>query len=64
MIGDRSKDIIISAGEEHLVGRDRVALAAHPAVLECAVVAAPDATAAGPLAFVVLKPDASATATG
>jgi fatty-acyl-CoA synthase len=64
MIKDRSKDIIISAGENISSVEIEVALAAHPAVLECAVVAAPDPHRGEvPLAFVVLKPDASATAT-
>jgi fatty-acyl-CoA synthase len=64
MIKDRSKDIIISAGENISSVEIEVALAAHPAVLECAVVAAPDAHRGEvPLAFVVLKPDATATAT-
>jgi acyl-coenzyme A synthetase/AMP-(fatty) acid ligase len=39
------------------------ALAAHPAVLECAVVAAPDEKfGEAPVAIVVLKPGATATA--
>jgi fatty-acyl-CoA synthase len=64
MIKDRSKDIIISAGENISSVEIEVALAAHPAVLECGVVAAPDAHRGEvPLAFVVLKPDATATAT-
>jgi fatty-acyl-CoA synthase len=64
MIKDRSKDIIISAGENISSVEIEVALAAHPAVLECAVVAAPDSHRGEvPVAFVVLKPDATATAT-
>jgi fatty-acyl-CoA synthase len=63
MIKDRSKDIIISAGENISSVEIEVALGAHPAVLECAVVAAPDARRGEvPVAIAVLKPEASATA--
>jgi fatty-acyl-CoA synthase len=63
MIKDRSKDIIISAGENISSVEIEVVLVAHPAVLECAVVAAPHAQRGEvPVAFVVLKPDAQATA--
>jgi fatty-acyl-CoA synthase len=62
LIKDRSKDIIISAGENISSVEIEVALAAHPAVLECAVVAAPDDTRGEvPVAIVVLKPGATAT---
>jgi fatty-acyl-CoA synthase len=64
LIKDRSKDIIISAGENISSVEIEVALGAHPAVLECAVVAAPDDKRGEvPVAIVVLKPDATATAT-
>ena len=63
MIKDRSKDIIISAGENISSVEIEVALGAHPAVLEAAVVAAPDDKRGEvPVAIVVLKPDATATA--
>jgi fatty-acyl-CoA synthase len=62
LIKDRSKDIIISGGENISSVEVENALYAHPAVLECAVVAAPDETwGEVPVALVVLKPDASAT---
>ena len=61
-IKDRSKDIIISAGENISSVEIEVALGAHPAVLEAAVVAAPDDKRGEvPVAIVVLKPDATAT---
>ena len=58
-IVDRKKDIIISGGENISSIEVEKAVAAHPAVLEVAVVGAPD-TAWGeiPVAIVVLKPDA------
>ena len=60
LIKDRSKDIIISGGENISSVEIEVAIAAHPAVLECAVVSAPDdARGEAPIALVVLKPDAS-----
>jgi fatty-acyl-CoA synthase len=63
LIKDRSKDIIISAGENISSVEIEVALGAHPDVLECAVVAAPDDKRGEvPVAIVVLKPDASVTA--
>jgi fatty-acyl-CoA synthase len=62
LIKDRSKDIIISAGENISSVEIEVALASHAAVLECAVVAAPDDSRGEvPVAIVVLKPDAVAT---
>ncbi len=61
-IKDRSKDIIISGGENISSVEIENALYAHPAVFECAVVAAPDETwGEVPVALVVLKPDAVAT---
>ena len=62
LIKDRSKDIIISAGENISSVEIEVALGAHPAVLESAVVAAPDDKRGEvPVAIVVLKPDATVT---
>ena len=63
LIKDRSKDIIISAGENISSVEIEVALGAHPGVLESAVVAAPDDKRGEvPVAIVVLKPDATVTA--
>jgi fatty-acyl-CoA synthase len=62
-IRDRAKDVIISGGENISSVEIENALAAHPAVFESAVVAAPDDTWGEiPVALVVLKPDMSATA--
>ncbi len=62
-IKDRSKDIIISGGENISSVEIENALASHPAVLECAVVAAPDpARGESPVAFIVLKDGATASA--
>ncbi|TXL71080.1 acyl-CoA synthetase [Vineibacter terrae] len=59
---DRSKDIIISGGENISTIEVEGILYKHPAVLEAAVVARPDAKwGETPCAFVVLKPGASAT---
>jgi fatty-acyl-CoA synthase len=56
-IVDRKKDIIISGGENISSIEVEKAIFAHPAVLECAVVAAPDSKWGEiPAAFVVLKP--------
>ena len=55
-IVDRKKDIIISGGENISSIEVERAIAAHPAVLECAVVAAPDPQwGEVPAAYVVLK---------
>jgi fatty-acyl-CoA synthase len=55
-IVDRKKDIIISGGENISSIELESAIFAHPAVLECAVVAAPDPTWGEiPAAIVVLK---------
>jgi len=60
---DRQKDIIISGGENISTIEIEQALVAHPAVLEAAVVAAPDDRwGEVPKAFVVLKPGQSVTA--
>ena len=62
-IKDRSKDIIISGGENISTIEVESVLYRHPAVLEAAVVARPDKTwGETPCAFVTLKPGASATA--
>jgi fatty-acyl-CoA synthase len=62
-IKDRSKDIIISGGENISSIEVEDALYRHPAVLACAVVARPDAKwGETPLAFVELKPGADVTA--
>ena len=62
-IKDRSKDIIISGGENISSLEVEDALYRHPAVLACAVVAKPDERwGETPLAFVELKPGASASA--
>jgi fatty-acyl-CoA synthase len=62
-IKDRSKDIIISGGENISTIEVEGILYRHPAVLEAAVVARPDEKwGETPCAFVVLKSGASATA--
>ncbi|MFO0691957.1 MAG: long-chain-fatty-acid--CoA ligase [Polyangiales bacterium] len=58
---DRSKDIIISGGENISTIEVEHAIVKHPAVLECAVVATPhDKWGEVPKAFVTLKPGATA----
>jgi fatty-acyl-CoA synthase len=60
---DRSKDIIISGGENISTVEIENVLYRHPSVLEAAVVARPDAMwGETPCAFVALKPEAAATA--
>jgi fatty-acyl-CoA synthase len=62
-IKDRSKDIIISGGENISSIEVEDALYRHPAVLACAVVARPDAKwGETPLAFVELKDGAAVSA--
>ncbi len=62
-IKDRSKDIIISGGENISSLEVEDALYRHPAVLACAVVARPDDKwGETPVAFVELKPDSQVTA--
>ncbi|MDH5709860.1 MAG: AMP-binding protein, partial [Hylemonella sp.] len=62
-IKDRSKDIIISGGENISSIEVEDALYRHPAVLACAVVAKPDAKwGETPLAYVETKADAQVTA--
>ena len=59
-IKDRAKDIIISGGENIASVEVERTLSAHPAVLEVAVVAAPDEKwGEVPVAFVTLKPGQS-----
>ncbi|MEN2988754.1 acyl-CoA synthetase [Tistrella sp. BH-R2-4] len=59
---DRSKDIIISGGENISSIEVEEVLYGHPAVLEAAVVARPDEKwGESPCAFVTLKPDSTAT---
>ena len=59
---DRSKDIIISGGENISTVEVETVLYRHPAVLEAAVVARPDPMwGETPCAFVTLKEEASAT---
>ncbi len=61
-IVDRAKDMIISGGENIYSIQVEEAIAAHPAVLECAVIGVPDAEwGENVKAVVVLKPDQTAT---
>ena len=61
-IKDRSKDVIISGGENISSLEVEDALYRHPAVLAAAVVAQPDAKwGETPCAFVEIKPDAKVT---
>ena len=62
-IKDRSKDVIISGGENISSIEVEDALYRHPSVLACAVVARPDPKwGETPLAFVELRPGAEADA--
>jgi fatty-acyl-CoA synthase len=64
-VKDRSKDIIISGGENISSLEVEEALYRHPAVMEAAVVAMPDARyGERPCAFVTLKADATADEAG
>lgn len=59
---DRSKDVIISGGENISSIEVEQVIYRHPAVLECAVVGIPhDKWGESPKAFVTLKPDQKAT---
>jgi fatty-acyl-CoA synthase len=59
---DRSKDIIISGGENISTIEVEQAVVSHPAVMECAVVAMPhEHWGERPKAYVVLKPGMNAT---
>src|ERR1700752_1592145 len=61
-IKDRSKDVIISGGENISSLEVEEALYRHPAVMEAAVVARPDEKwGETPCAFVTLKPGSQAT---
>ena len=61
-IVDRSKELIISGGENISSLEVEKTIYAHPAVLECAVVAAPDERWGEiPVAIVMCKPDATLT---
>lgn len=61
---DRIKDMIIRGGENLYPKEIENALATHPAVLECAVVGAPDPVYGEvPVAFVVAYPDKPVTET-
>jgi fatty-acyl-CoA synthase len=62
---DRSKDIIISGGENISSIEVEDALYRHPAVAACAVVAKPDERwGETPIAFIELKPGVAATTAG
>ena len=62
-IKDRSKDVIIRGGENVSSVDVENCIAAHPGVLEVAVVSAPDERfGEAPIAIVVLKPGATVTA--
>ena len=59
---DRSKDIIISGGENISTIEVEKAIVSHPAVLECAVIAVPhERWGERPKAFVVAKPGMTAS---
>ncbi len=61
-VRDRAKDVIISGGENIASIEIEQALASHPAVLECAVVAAPDDEwGEVPVAFVTTQDGAEVT---
>jgi fatty-acyl-CoA synthase len=63
LIVDRSKDIIISGGENVSSVEIENCLYAHPKIFECAVIAVPDEKwGEVPKAIVVLKPGQTATA--
>ena len=63
LIVDRKKEIIVSGGENISSLEVEKAIAAHPAVFECAVVACPDDKwGEVPAAIIVLKPGETLTA--
>ena len=58
-IKDRSKDVIISGGENISIRRGGAGLVSHPAVVEAAVVGGPDEKwGERPRAYVTLRPGA------
>ena len=60
---DRSKDVIISGGENISTQQVEKAILEHPAVMECAVIAVPDPKwGEVPKAYIVPKPGATITA--
>jgi fatty-acyl-CoA synthase len=60
---DRSKDVIISGGENISTQQVEKAILTHPAVMECAVIAVPDPKwGEVPKAYIVPKPGATITA--
>ena len=62
-IVDRAKDMIISGGENIYSAQVEEAIAKHPAVLETAVIGVPDDEwGESVMAYVVLKPETTATA--
>lgn len=62
VIVDRTKDLIVSGGENIATPEVEAALGAHPAVREAAVVGRPDEQwGEAPVAFVSLQPEAVAT---
>jgi fatty-acyl-CoA synthase len=64
LIVDRAKDMILSGGENIASAEIERVLSAHPAVLECAVIAVPDDKwGEVPKALVVLRAGETATAT-
>jgi len=64
-VKDRSKDVIISGGENISSLEVEECLYRHPSVMEAAVVARPDALwGETPCAFVTLKPGAAQTTAG
>lgn len=65
LIVDRAKDMILSGGENIASAEIERVLYAHPAVLECAVIAVPDDTwGEVPKAFITPRPGARATENG
>jgi acyl-CoA synthetase (AMP-forming)/AMP-acid ligase II len=62
LVVDRSKDLIVSGGENIGSAEVERVIYAHPAVLECAVIAVPDEKwGEVPKAIVTLRPGSSAT---
>jgi fatty-acyl-CoA synthase len=60
---DRSKDVIISGGENISTQQVEKAILTHPAVMECAVIAIPDPKwGEVPKAYIVMKPGSTVSA--